>query len=127
MQEQTAYLILWAALSVWALGQIWFAQIVVYPLFAKVGEGDYIALSLLLYEPHSAGGDRARLCQLPLAAAARLVRSGRSSLDERGKYGLRRCWPAGHGPAGDPAPQPSRRGRQERQGDRRADPLGLAE
>jgi hypothetical protein len=36
------YLLLWAALSFWTLGQIWFAQIVVYPLFAKVGEADYV-------------------------------------------------------------------------------------
>lgn len=38
------YLLLgWAALSFWVLGQIWFCQIVVYPLFARVGGGEYIA------------------------------------------------------------------------------------
>jgi hypothetical protein len=26
-----------------AVGQIWFAQVVVYPLFAKVGEAEYVA------------------------------------------------------------------------------------
>lgn len=43
MQEHHLYLTLWAALSFWELGQIWFCQIVVYPLFAKVGETDYVA------------------------------------------------------------------------------------
>lgn len=41
-QVENLYLILWAVLSFWELGQIWFCQIVVYPLFAKVGEGDYV-------------------------------------------------------------------------------------
>jgi len=36
------YLIPWAVLSFWELGQIWLAQIVIYPLFAKVGEGEYV-------------------------------------------------------------------------------------
>lgn len=35
-------LLLWAALIFWELGQIWLVQIVVYPLFAKVGEADYV-------------------------------------------------------------------------------------
>jgi hypothetical protein len=35
-------LIGWAALSFWVLGQIWFAQIVIYPLFARVGPKDYV-------------------------------------------------------------------------------------
>jgi hypothetical protein len=35
-------LLFWAALAFWALGQIWLVQIVVYPLFAEVGEADYI-------------------------------------------------------------------------------------
>jgi hypothetical protein len=41
MDNSKLYLILWAALSFWGLGQIWLVQIVVYPLFAKVGEADY--------------------------------------------------------------------------------------
>jgi hypothetical protein len=32
----------WAALVFWALGQIWFAQIVIYPLFARVGAAEYL-------------------------------------------------------------------------------------
>jgi hypothetical protein len=32
---------LWAVIAFWALGQIWFAQIVIYPLFAQVGEPEY--------------------------------------------------------------------------------------
>lgn len=35
-------LILWSVLAFWVLGQIWFCQIVVYPLFAQVGRADYI-------------------------------------------------------------------------------------
>lgn len=35
-------LVLWMALVLYATGQIWFAQIVVYPLFAMVGEKDYV-------------------------------------------------------------------------------------
>jgi hypothetical protein len=34
--------LLWAALIFWVLGQIWLIQIVVYPLFAHVGEADYV-------------------------------------------------------------------------------------
>ncbi|WP_197424633.1 hypothetical protein [Phenylobacterium sp. CCH12-B4] len=34
---------MWVALVFWVLGQIWFCQIVVYPVFAKVGEADYVA------------------------------------------------------------------------------------
>lgn len=36
-------LLLWAAPSFWVLGQIWLVQIVIYPLFAKVGDAEYIA------------------------------------------------------------------------------------
>jgi hypothetical protein len=36
-------LIAWSALLFWTLGQLWFCQIVIYPLFAKVGDADYIA------------------------------------------------------------------------------------
>ena len=43
MQQQMLYLIPWAALSFWTLGQIWFVQVVIYPLFAQVGEADYVA------------------------------------------------------------------------------------
>jgi hypothetical protein len=35
------FLLLWTVLVCWALGQIWLVQIVIYPLFAKVGEADY--------------------------------------------------------------------------------------
>jgi hypothetical protein len=35
-------LLLWSVLSFWGLGQIWLVQIVVYPLFAKVGTAEYI-------------------------------------------------------------------------------------
>jgi hypothetical protein len=35
-------LIAWTCLIFYVLGQIWFAQIVVDPLFGKVGEGEYI-------------------------------------------------------------------------------------
>jgi hypothetical protein len=31
----------WIALIFWVLGQIWLAQLVVYPLFARVGEREY--------------------------------------------------------------------------------------
>jgi hypothetical protein len=43
MHEPNLYLTLWAALSFWVLGQIWLVQVVIYPLFTKVGEADYIA------------------------------------------------------------------------------------
>ena len=33
----------WTAVVFYVLGGIWFAQIVVYPLFGKVGEGEYVA------------------------------------------------------------------------------------
>lgn len=35
-------LVLWAALVLYCFGQIWFVQIVVYPLFKMVGERDYV-------------------------------------------------------------------------------------
>jgi hypothetical protein len=34
-------LLLWAVLAFWVLGQIWLVQLVIYPLFARVGEADY--------------------------------------------------------------------------------------
>jgi hypothetical protein len=37
------FLLLWTAVVLYVLGGIWFAQIVVYPLFAKVGEDEYVA------------------------------------------------------------------------------------
>jgi hypothetical protein len=42
METSRIILLLWAALSFWGLGQIWLAQIVIYPLFAKVGAADYV-------------------------------------------------------------------------------------
>jgi hypothetical protein len=42
MSKTDLYLLLWALLSFWVLGQIWLVQIVIYPLFAKVGPPDYI-------------------------------------------------------------------------------------
>jgi len=36
-------LLFWSALVFWVLGQIWLVQIVIYPLFARVGEAEYIA------------------------------------------------------------------------------------
>lgn len=43
METSELLLLLWAALVFWVLGQIWLVQIVVYPLFAKVGETEYVA------------------------------------------------------------------------------------
>ena len=43
MESSQFFLLLWAVLIFWVLGQIWFAQIVVYPLFAQVGEAEYVA------------------------------------------------------------------------------------
>jgi hypothetical protein len=42
MQTQQLLLVLWSVLAFWVLGQIWFCQIVVYPLFARVGSPEYI-------------------------------------------------------------------------------------
>lgn len=42
MELSQLFLIFWAALMFWVLGQIWLAQIVIYPLFAKVGAVDYV-------------------------------------------------------------------------------------
>ncbi len=36
------FLLFWTAIVFYVLGGIWFAQIVVYPLFAKVGEVEYV-------------------------------------------------------------------------------------
>lgn len=36
------YLLIWSVVSFWVLGQIWLVQIVIYPLFAKVGEHEYV-------------------------------------------------------------------------------------
>jgi hypothetical protein len=43
MDAAHTLLLLWAALSFWVLGQIWYAQLVIYPLFAHVGENEYVA------------------------------------------------------------------------------------
>lgn len=42
MELSQLFLMFWAALMFWVLGQIWLAQIVIYPLFAKVGAVDYV-------------------------------------------------------------------------------------
>jgi hypothetical protein len=42
MDASEVFLLLWAGLSAWVLGQIWFVQIVIYPLFAEVGAADYV-------------------------------------------------------------------------------------
>src|SRR4028118_2381783 len=36
-------LLLWTGIIFYVLGEIWVVQIVVYPLFAKVGEAEYVA------------------------------------------------------------------------------------
>ena len=36
-------LLLWTVVILYVLGEIWFGQIVVYPLFARVGEAEYVA------------------------------------------------------------------------------------
>lgn len=36
-------LLLWTAVVLYVFGQIWLVQIVVYPLFGKVGEDEYVA------------------------------------------------------------------------------------
>lgn len=43
MEAPQLLLLLWSALVFWVLGQIWLVQIVIYPLFAKVGEAEYTA------------------------------------------------------------------------------------
>lgn len=43
MELPQLVLLLWSALVFWVLGQIWLVQIVIYPLFAKVGEAEYVA------------------------------------------------------------------------------------
>jgi hypothetical protein len=42
MELPQLFLMFWAALIFWVLGQIWLAQTVIYPLFAKVGAADYV-------------------------------------------------------------------------------------
>jgi hypothetical protein len=37
------FLLGWTAVILYVLGEIWFVQIVIYPLFAKVGEAEYVA------------------------------------------------------------------------------------
>lgn len=42
MDAANLVLLLWTALVLYVFGQIWFVQIVIYPLFKMVGEGDYV-------------------------------------------------------------------------------------
>lgn len=42
MELPQLLLLLWSTLVFWVLGQIWLVQIVIYPLFAQVGETDYV-------------------------------------------------------------------------------------
>lgn len=42
MQSEQLALLFWAVLAFWVLGQIWFCQIVIYPLFARAGADNYI-------------------------------------------------------------------------------------
>jgi hypothetical protein len=43
MDFSHGFLLLWTVVILYVLGEIWFGQIVVYPLFAKVGEAEYVA------------------------------------------------------------------------------------
>jgi hypothetical protein len=43
MDFSHGFLLVWTVVILYVLGEIWFAQIVVYPLFAKVGEDEYVA------------------------------------------------------------------------------------
>jgi hypothetical protein len=36
------FLLIWSLVSFWVVAQIWYAQNVIYPLFAKVGEHEYV-------------------------------------------------------------------------------------
>ena len=42
MELSHIFMLFWAALVFWVLGQIWLVQIVIYPLFAKVGASEYV-------------------------------------------------------------------------------------
>jgi hypothetical protein len=42
MEPAQPALLAWAALVFWVLGQIWLVQLAVYPLFAHVGEAEYV-------------------------------------------------------------------------------------
>ena len=42
METPQLVLALWATLVFWVRGQIWLVQMVVYPLFAHVGAGEYV-------------------------------------------------------------------------------------
>lgn len=42
METTKLLLLSWTALTFWVLGQIWLVQVVVYPLFARVGEAEYV-------------------------------------------------------------------------------------
>lgn len=39
------FLLAWAGLNFWGLGQIWFRQVVIYPLFGHVGASEFAAYS----------------------------------------------------------------------------------
>ncbi len=43
MDFSHGFLLMWTVVILYVLGEIWFAQIVVYPLFAKVGEAEYVS------------------------------------------------------------------------------------
>jgi hypothetical protein len=42
MDPSHLFLLLWSVVIFYVLGEIWFVQIVVYPLFARVGEDEYV-------------------------------------------------------------------------------------
>lgn len=43
MSSSPLLLFFWTGLVFWVLGQMWYAQVVIYPLFARVGEAEYRA------------------------------------------------------------------------------------
>jgi hypothetical protein len=51
MDTANIVLLLWTALAFYGFGQIWLAQIVIYPLFAVVGVQDYVRY-LHFYSSH---------------------------------------------------------------------------
>ena len=66
MSSEQLTLALWSALTFWVLGQIWQVQIVIYPLFAEVGEREYVHY-------HRFYSRRIRLPVIPLALASFLL------------------------------------------------------
>jgi hypothetical protein len=109
-------LLFWTVIIFYVLGGIWFAQIVVYPLFGKVGQDEYVTY-------HKFYSSR---IPLPVILPGFASVPGRTAVDGTRERGVWAGGAARDHSSSDTASRPAGERGQAGGGDPRADPLQLA-